>query len=71
MYFTNTYASPLQGLTSAQVRAANQRTAQADPNNPDRQLAALIDSVPAGGTLDGAFFSISVDPVVDAFIRAQ
>jgi phosphatidylserine/phosphatidylglycerophosphate/cardiolipin synthase-like enzyme len=71
VYFTNTYASPLQGLTSTQVREANQRTSQADPNNPDRQLAALIDSIPAGGTLDGAFFSIGVDRVVEALIRAQ
>jgi phosphatidylserine/phosphatidylglycerophosphate/cardiolipin synthase-like enzyme len=71
VHFTNAYASPLQGLTSEQVRAANQRTAQADPANPDRQLAALIDSIPPGGTLDGAFFSIGMDTVVDALIRAQ
>lgn len=69
-FFTNTYASPLQGMDNAQVRMANEATAHADPNNPDKQLIALIDSVGPGGTLDGAFFSIGVDNVVDALCRA-
>lgn len=61
-FFTNTYGTTNQ---------ANQATATADPNNPDKQLVKLIDSVPAGGKLDGAFFDISVQDVMDAFIRAK
>ncbi|MEB3196071.1 MAG: phospholipase D-like domain-containing protein [Candidatus Sericytochromatia bacterium] len=70
VHFTQTYASPRQGLTNEQVRQRNEATARAHPDNPDQRLVALIDAVPAGGTLDGAFFSIGVENVTAAFIRA-
>jgi phosphatidylserine/phosphatidylglycerophosphate/cardiolipin synthase-like enzyme len=57
-------------MTNEQVNRANEASTQADPRNPDKQLVAMIDSVPPGGTLDGAFFSIDVKNVVDAFARA-
>jgi phosphatidylserine/phosphatidylglycerophosphate/cardiolipin synthase-like enzyme len=70
VFFTNTYAGTKGGMTNAQATAANKATSQADANNPDKQLVAMIDAVPAGGTLDGAFFDIDVPNVVDAFARA-
>ncbi|HEY9720967.1 MAG TPA: phospholipase D-like domain-containing protein [Oscillatoriaceae cyanobacterium] len=69
-YFTDTYLGTNSGLSSADVRARNQASAQADPNNPDQRLVQLIDSVPAGGTLDGAFFDIEVPDVVNALCQA-
>ncbi|MNS53140.1 Phospholipase D precursor [compost metagenome] len=57
-------------MTNEQVNRANEASTKADPRNPDKQLVAMIDSVPPGGTLDGAFFDIDVQNVVDAFARA-
>jgi HKD family nuclease len=62
LFFTNTYAKN---------NAQNAATAQADPNNPDHQLIKLIDSVPTGGKLDGAFYDIGVSDVVEALVRAK
>lgn len=70
-FFTNTPAGALTGMTNEQVNEANEHAAMADPNNPDKQLVAFIDSVQAGGTLDGAFFDIEVPNVVDALVRAK
>jgi phosphatidylserine/phosphatidylglycerophosphate/cardiolipin synthase-like enzyme len=70
VYFTNTYAGTKGGMTNAQVTAANKASSQADADNPDKKLTELIDAVPAGGTLDGAFFDIEVPDVVDALCRA-
>ncbi|MDB5095812.1 MAG: phospholipase D/Transphosphatidylase [Cyanobacteria bacterium RYN_339] len=70
-YFNNTYAGEINGKTKAQANAENKATSEADANNPDKQLTALIDSVQAGGTLDGAFFDIGIPNVVDALIRAK
>jgi hypothetical protein len=70
VYFTNAYAGAVNGMTNAQARAANEASTRADPNNPDKKLVALIDSVQPGGTLDGAFFSIGVDNVTEALVRA-
>jgi phosphatidylserine/phosphatidylglycerophosphate/cardiolipin synthase-like enzyme len=70
VFFTNAYAGTKSGLTNEQAHHANELSTKADPRNPDKQLVAMIDAVPAGGTLDGAFFSIDVDNVVDAFARA-
>lgn len=70
VFFTNAYAGAVNGKTNAQAVAENEATTHADPNNPDKHLVALIDSVRPGGTLDGAFFSIGVDNVTEALCRA-
>lgn len=69
-YFTNTYTGAKDGVTNEQARAANEASAEADPNNPDKALVRLIDGVAPGGTLDGAFFDIEAPEVVDALARA-
>lgn len=70
VFFTNAYAGAVNGMTNAQAKAANEASTHADPNNPDKKLVALIDSVAPGGTLDGAFFSIGVENVTAALVRA-
>ncbi len=70
VFFTNAYAGAVNGKTNAQAMAENEAATHADPNNPDKHLVALIDSVAPGGTLDGAFFSIGVDNVTEALCRA-
>lgn len=70
VFFTNAYTGAVNGVTNAQAVAANERATHADPNNPDKHLVALIDSIQPGGTLDGAFFSIGVDNVTEALCRA-
>lgn len=70
VFFTDTYSAATGGMSTKAASAANQRSAEADPANPDKRLAALIASAPAGSTLDGAFYDIQVADVVDAFAAA-
>jgi HKD family nuclease len=71
VFFTAAYKGVQAGESSPQALSANAAASQANPNNPDRQLCALIDAAPAGSTLHGAFFDIQVADVVDSFIKAK